>query len=94
MDILKQIEQDEEFERRLAENLSLTPEQKKKRLAKLSFDGKAKSQHDRFSQRSDILEYPDDVPIMPFYGNTLPSKLFMKRRIDVEECEIDNDSGD
>lgn len=78
MDALSQIKDDERFERQLAHDAGMTPEEKRKRLKQVNSLAKLSMRHEmEDGQRFDVLEYPDDVPIMPWYGNRLPSEMVM-----------------
>lgn len=81
MNPLKQAQDDEDFERRLAENLALSPADKRKRLNQV--DAMAKKpchMQDEPGQRFDVLEYQTDVPIIPCAGSRLPSQVFFKQK--------------
>ena len=82
MDTLRQVADDEMFEERLKENLSLTPEEKRKRLSQV--DKKANGPSRAVigaGQRFDVLEFETDLPMMPQYGNVLPSQRGLRKAV-------------
>ena len=75
MDALREIAEEEMFQARLKENTEMPPEEKRRRLRKLEQRAKRPARAViENGQRFDRMEYPTDVPVSPWYGNTLPSR--------------------
>ena len=76
MDAIRQAIEDEIFERRLFSNTVATPEEKKKRLARLkdNVGGISEPQTSRF------ITWSNGIKVNPSYGNILPSERFMKSK--------------
>lgn len=80
MNPIAQAIDDERFERHLAYCCTLTVEQKRRALSKLNSSKHRVCADIPFGERFDVLEYPDDVPIIPSSGITLPSLLAFATR--------------
>ena len=72
---------DEAFEETLRRYSIMTPEEKRARLIKVDLAASRRVPADiEEGERFDILEYPDDLPIIPACGNVLPSQAALHTR--------------
>jgi len=72
---------DEAFEATLRRYSLMTPEEKRDRLIKVDLAASRRvSAELQDGERFDILEYPDDLPIIPACGNVLPSQAALHTR--------------
>jgi hypothetical protein len=75
MDALRQLRDDERFEKRLQEEAGFSAEEKRKRLRQVDNAARQPARAEiEDGQRFDRLEFPTDVPVMPQYGSVLPSQ--------------------
>lgn len=81
MNPLAQILDDEAFDRQLACDRAMTPEHKAARLRQVDKMAALPQRACLLPGESfDILEPADDLPIIPPWGNILPSERAMRRR--------------
>lgn len=72
---------DEAFEATLRRYSLMTPEEKRARLIKVDLAASRRVSADlQDGERFDILEYPNDVPIIPACGNVMPSQAAFHTR--------------
>jgi len=72
---------DEAFEATLRRYSLMTPEEKRDRLIKVDLAASRRvSAELQDGERFDILEYPDDLPIIPACGNVLPAQAALHTR--------------
>jgi len=83
MDVFRQILDDERFERRLMNNQSLNPDEKREKMRSLDAKAlKGSSAEIEDGQRFDVLEYPSDVPVEADRGRAMPSvRMFGSGRV-------------
>lgn len=80
LDPLARVLLDVRFERRLAAEALLSPEEKRRRLAEVDARAMRRCRAEiEPGDRFDVLEYPDDMPILPDAGECLPSERMRQR---------------